>query len=115
MFSYLYILNRIYGIKKHIISFDCIWVNMLIHALLPILALQDHEPIHGPFQGTKINNILTQILVEVALAKLAQCIPHKSSMETQSIFQKIHVNCEFVFNMDSIGLNISIWRRPIMK
>jgi hypothetical protein len=43
--------------------------------------MQDREHIHGPFQGTKIYNILTQMLVEMALSKLAQCIPHKSSNE----------------------------------
>ena len=78
---------------------------MLLVALLQIIT----------FQGTKVNNILTQILVEVALAKFAQCIPHKSSMESQSIFEEIHANREFVSNMDSIGLNISIWRRPTIK
>ena len=81
MFNCLYILNRIYGISKHIIFLDYILVKMLLVALLQLITLQDHEPIHGPFQGTKVNSILTQMIIEMAIAKLAQCIPHKSSNE----------------------------------
>jgi hypothetical protein len=60
---------------------DDILVKRLLGALLQIITMQDRQHIHEPFQGTKINNILTQMLVEMALSKLAQCIPHKSSNE----------------------------------
>ncbi len=90
-------------------------VEVVRLALLHIRTPQDNEPIHGPFLGTKVYNMLTQALVEVALAILVQCIPHKSPLENQSIFQEAYVNREFVFNMDSIDLNITIWHSATIK
>ena len=60
--------------------------------------------------------MLTQTLVEVALAKLVQCIPQNSPLENQSsIFHETHVNREFHFNMDSIDLNIKVWHSTTIK
>ena len=58
IFSYLYRLSRYYSISKCIIFIDYM-VQMLLVAILQFIILQDHEHIHGPFQGTKVNNILT--------------------------------------------------------
>ena len=92
---------------------------MLLVVLLQIITMQDREPIHGPFQGTEVNNILTQMLVEVAVPKLTQCIPHKSSNERRikknRAFKRSMSIASFVSDMDSIGLNIKIRRRAIIK